>query len=253
MIRRFNYTNRTRIRREDIVITLREQNGDNWFDADLIKLANYELPSESLVFLEAYRLTNWMRFSYGHIGKLTPPKNLHLKLFDSPEGVKFRLKVTAAGDVHKLLAEADAISLLTQDQAEGIKEPLLPVMPSKELGDEIYRVDFSEGHPVLLINSEVGNYKDVGRSAAFISLAIPAVLREILTQIIIVDERIDDEDMDDWHSRWIRFIKQLPGIGELPRMDDNEECSDWIQNAVAVFAKKQKLRAQFKEFWRDEL
>jgi len=253
MIRRLNYTNRVKISREDVVIELRMNNAENWFDSDLSKLANYKLPSESLVFLEAYRLTSWMRFDFGRIGKLIPPKNLHLKSFDSPVGVKFRVKVTAAGDIHKLLAVADAIPLRTPDQAKYDKDPLLEVMPSKELGDEIYRVDFAESHPVLLINSEVGNYKIIGKSPAFLSLALPAIFREILIQIIIVDKMTDDDDMEDWHCRWIRFAKLLPGMDDLPNVDDNEECLDWIKKTVAVFAKKQKLKVQFKEFWRDEL
>lgn len=252
MIRRFNYTNRVRIRRKDVMITLRNQNGENRFDADLSKLSNYDFPPESLIFLEAYRQTNWMRFEYGRVGALIPPKNLCLAQFGSCEGVLFRIKITAVDDSHRLLAEADAIPLVMPDQEEGEREPLLPVIPSKELDDEIYRLDFSGDRPVLLINSEVGSYKNIGRSPAFLSLVIPAILREILTRIIIIDKQMEEEDMEDWHSRWIRFIKQFPGIGENPVIEDNDECSDWIQTAVAVFAKKQKTRGKFLEFWRDE-
>lgn len=254
MIRKFNYTDRIRIRRNDISITLQENHGGNSIDADLSKLSAYGLPADSLVFLEAYRLSNWMRFSFGTVGKITPPKHPRLTRFDSMEGVKFRLKVTAGGDIHKLLAEADAIPLVMPDQDESEGEPLLPVMPSKDLGDEIYRVDYSDDMPVLLINSEPGNYKDIGRSPAFLSLAIPSVLREILVRIMVIDKRFDDDDMDDWHCRWIKFIRQFPGIGEMPNTDDDmEDCMAWVNTSVAVFVKKQKTKAKFLEFWREEL
>lgn len=253
MIRKLNYTDRVKIKREDVVIKLITNNDENWFDADLSRLANYNLHPGSLVFLEAYRLTNWMRFDFGRVGKITPPKDSHLRLFNTPMGIKFRVKVTSPGDNHKLLAEADAIPLLTLEQENYDNNPLLEVEPSKELGHEIYRVDFSEGKPVLLINSVVGNYKLIGRSPAFLSLALPSVFREILTKILVIDKWTDDNDIEEWHCRWIRFVKLLPGTDEMPDIEDVEECLDWIQNTVSMFAKKQKLRMQFKEFWRDEL
>ncbi|GAB4403923.1 MAG: hypothetical protein OHK003_31840 [Anaerolineales bacterium] len=252
MIRKLNYTERARIKRDDIVIKLAKRGVENWFDADLSRLINYNFPPRSLLFLEAYRLTSWMRFDFGSIGNITPPKDRHLKLFDTPTGIKFRVKVTAPNDAHKLLAEADAIPLIAPEEDNYDKAPLLEVMPSQELGDEIYRVDFSEGKPVLLINNEVAHYKLIGRSPAFLSLALPAVFREILVKILIIDQIVDDSDMEDWHCRWIRFAKSLPGAGEMPDSDDVEKCQDWIQDAVAVFARKQKLRMMFKEFWRDE-
>lgn len=252
MIRKLNYTNRVKIKREDVVIKLIENNGENWFDADLTRLTNYNLPHESLLFLEAYRLTNWMRFDFGRVEKITPPKDMQLRAFNTPIGIKFRVKVTAPGGVHKLLAEADAIPLVIPEEESYAKNSLLEVMPSAELGDEIYMVDFSEGKPVLLINSEMGNYKLIARSPAFLSLALPAVFREILTRILVVEKINDDDDMDDWHCQWIKFAKLLPGIDEVPDVDDVEKCLDWIQDAAGMFAKKQNLRKQFKEFWRDE-
>ncbi len=252
MIRKFNYTDRIRIKRDDLRISLVKKNDQNWFEADLSKLTSYELPNGSLIFLEAYRHTNWMRFDFGQVEKITPPKDLHLKLFDTPTGIKFRVKVTASGAVHKLLAEANAIPLITPDDEASRKSPLLDVEPTNELGNEIYRVGFPEdGNPVLYINSEVGNYKIIGKSPAFLSLALPAIVREILFRIVITHDWNDDTDMNDWRSRWIRFATSLPGSDELPNTSD--ERLDWIQDIVSLFAKKEKLKAQFKEFWRDEL
>ncbi len=253
MIRKFNYTNRIRIKREDISIALEEQtNGEFWFVADVSEITEYGLPPESLVFLEAYRLANWMRFSFGRVGALAQPENRHLERFETPDGIKFRIKVTADGELHKIIAEANAIPLLLPGEEEGAKDPLLPVMPSNELGEEIYRLDFSEDKATLLINSEVGYYKDIGRSPAFISLVLPNIFREILTRIVIIEKSLNDDDMEDWRCRWIRFAKQLKGVGEPPSLEEKEECSDWIQNVVSAFAKGQKIRAEFALYWRGE-
>lgn len=253
VIRKFNYTDRVKIKHDDVRINLVMKNDQNWFDADLSKLTNYELPNESLVFLEAYRQTNWMRFDFGQFGKIIPPKDLHLRLFDTPIGVKFRVKVTAFGNVHKLLAEANAIPLITPDNEASKTSPLLDVEPTNQLGDEIYRVGFPEDEkPILYMNSEVGNYKIIGKSSAFLSLALPAIVREILFKIVVIHDWNDDTNMDDWRSRWIRFATSLPGSDELPNTNIDDRL-DWIQDTVSLFAKKEKLRAQFKEFWRDEL
>lgn len=246
MIRRFNYTHRIRIRRKDIRIQLRQENGQLSFDADLRALADYDLPPESYVFVEAYRQTNWMRFDFGQVGALTPQKDRILAQFDSPEGLLFRVKVTPKGDTHTLLAEADRIPLTNPDEGEGERTPLLPVQPRK-LGEEIYRIDFSDG-PLLLINSEAGNYVDIAHSPAFVSLVYPSVLREILTHVLLIEKHDDASDPEDWQSQWVSFASMSPGVGELPEVEDIDGRADWIDKAVTAFAKRIHTRARFTEF-----
>ena len=250
MIRRFNYTDRIRIERKDVRITLREENGKFSFDADLSALAEYELPPESLVFVEAYRQTNWMRFDFGQVGAITPAKKRDLSQFESPDGLLFRVKVTPNGDVHTLLAEADRIPLARPELSEGDRKPLLPVKPQK-LGDEIYRLDFSDDRPLLLINSEAGNYADIGHSPAFMSLVYPGVFREILNRVLLIEKHDDDANLEDWKSQWIKFASLHPGLGELPGPDDMDGRTDWIDKAVSAFAKQIQARAKFEEFWKD--
>ena len=148
-----------------------------------------------------------------------------------------------------LLAEADQIPLAHPERSEGKRTPLLPVKPQK-LGEEIYRLDFSDDRPLLLINSEAGNYADIGHSPAFVSLVYPAVFREILTRILLVEKHDDDSNPDDWKSQWIRFALLNPGLGELPDTEDTEARSDWIDKAVSAFAKQLQTRAKFAEFWK---
>src|ERR1043166_1165104 len=250
MIRKFNYTDRIRIRRKDVRITLREENGKFAFDADLSALGDYELPPESFVFIEAYRQANWTRFNFGQVGAITPDKNCDLSQFESPDGLLFRLKVTPNGEIHKLLAEADHIPLARPQQNQGDRMPLLPVKPQK-LGDEIYRLDFTGGGPLLLINSDAGHYADIGRAPAFVSLVYPGVFREILSRVLLIEQHDDDANPDDWQSQWIRFALLYPGLGELPGPEDTDGRGDWIDKAVSAFAKQLQARAKFAEFWKE--
>ena len=250
MIRRFNYTDRIRIRRKDVRITLREENGKFAFDANLSALGEYDLPPESFVFVEAYRQANWMRFNFGQVGAITPDKNRDLSQFESSEGLLFRVKVTPNTDIHALLAEADEIPLARPEQDQSQRTPLLSVKPEK-LGDEIYRLDFTRDRPILLINSEAGNYANIGRSPAFVSLVYPGVLREILSRVLLVENHDDDANQDDWKSQWVRFASLHPGLGELPEPGDTDGRSDWIDKAVSAFAKQLQVRAKFADFWKE--
>lgn len=249
MIRRFNYTDRVRIRRKDVRIVVRDEMGKLKFDADLSALKDYDLPPDSLIFVEAYRQTNWMRFSFGQVGAIAPAKNRDLSQFDSPDGILFRVKVTPNTDVHTLLAEADSISLVLPESKQGNRTPLLPVKPQK-LGDEVYRIDFSGDGPLLLINSDAGNYTDIGLSPTFVSLVYPAVFQQILTRILLVERHDYDGSSDGWKSQWIKFACLHPGLGELPEPSDTDERSDWIEKAVSAFAKKLQAGSKFSESWK---
>jgi len=250
MIRRFNYTKRVGINKKEVNVIL-EQNEELSFMADLSFLKNYSLPDASQVFLEAYRQTRWMRFDWGTIGNLTPSSNRRLSQFDTPDDIRFRVKVTQEGDQHKLLAEVDGISFVQPEAQDDNRSPLLPVQ-QRELGDIIYKVeyDLSDDHPRLVINSEAGNYKEISRAPAFQALVYPSILREILTQYVIVNEHDDQDNPDFWGSKWVRFASQLPGIGLLPDVDDKDGRQDWIDQAVTLFAKRIQVRAKFDTYWK---
>ncbi len=251
MIRRLNYTGRLRIRRKDVRVSLKEGNGAISFDADLSGLADYELPSDASVFVEAYRQTVWMRFSFGRVDAISPPADRILSEFDTPEGILFRVKVTPNGEIHKLIAEADRIPLVKTEQDEANKTPLLPVRPQK-LGDEVFRVDFSGTRPLLLINSELGDWRSIAKSPAFAAFAYPAILREILVRVLVVDEHDDDANPDDWRSQWVRFSKLFCGLGDLPAPGATDDRFYWIDTAIAAFAKRKQIKERFMDFWKRE-
>ena len=82
--------------------------------------------------------------------------------------------------------------------------------------------------------------------------AYPAVLREILIRVLIVDKHDDDANPDDWRSLWVRFAKLSTGLGDLPDSKDIDERFIWIDSAVAAFAKRMQTKERFGEFWKKE-
>src|SRR5437016_4376307 len=111
-IRRINSTGRMKIVRGDARISVRpDPDGVLTFDAT-IKLTDYGLPNDAPVFVEAYRLTTYMRFPHGTVAAPQPPGNLSRRLteFLTDDGLLFRVKVTSTGDrAGLLLAEAESI------------------------------------------------------------------------------------------------------------------------------------------------
>jgi hypothetical protein len=101
-----------------------------------------------------------------------------------------------------------------------------------------------------LINSDVGEYSVIAKSPAFASLVYPAVFREVLMRVLILDEHDDYDNREDWRSQWLRFAALLSGLGELPKPDETEDRLDWIDKAVSSFAKRIQVRSRFAEFWR---
>lgn len=247
-VRTLNYTNRKRIRREDARIAIREEKSGACFDASL-RLADYKLPGDAHVFVEAYRQTQYMRFDFGQAGAIRIPDDRRLSDFDSAEGVLFRVKVVAAADPHGLLlAEADQIPPRKSTDEDENRIPLLPVVPDDNLGDEIWRLEF-DSQTLLKVNSALGDWRALARDRVFIALVYPSVFRVVLWQVLLLEKHHDTEDADDWRSRWLRFATGLPGVGDMPSEDDEDRIGDWIDSAVSSFCRRHNIRATYEHYW----
>ncbi len=238
-IRRINFTGRQRLRAEDVEIKLYDDMIPPKCEIANLNFEGYEFPSDALVYVESYRQTSYMRFSCGTVGNLKIPDNLTLDEFDSPDAIKFRVKVTSASHPTKgqLLAELSGIS-------DRRIESLLTVVPDSNLDHEVFRVDFTD-EPILLINAKLDRWKEVATEPVFTSLVYPAALRTILTRVLCIEEHTDTEDPDDWHSRWLRFAKNNLGASDPPIETDIEVRDEWIDNTVAAFCKNNQVYHSF--------
>jgi hypothetical protein len=257
MTRRFNYTDRQKIRLSDVSIRLYRQDSDLLFAADLRALTGYELDPAARVHVEAYRTvsTLWRRFDFGRVGLLRAPEDVKLTDFGKPEGILFRVKVAKEGELQgRLLAEADQIRPRLPDEAEHSATPLIDSVPGP-IGDEPWRVDFLGGAPQLVINEQIEDWKGFARDPHFRALVAPAVMRQILAQILINDrDKGDLEDPTDWRGRWIRFAELLPGVsgspdalGNAEDVDSRPDVTEWINTAVEAFCRRAGLLASMKQ------
>jgi hypothetical protein len=246
-ISRFNYTGLRKIDRKHVRITLEKTaDGGVQFRADLT-LAEYEFPYDALVFVEAYRQTTWMRFAFGTIAAITSPVDTSLASFDSPDEIQFRVRVTSRGE-HQgmMLGEADRIRPFGALDDDDERAPLLRVRASDDLGDEVYKVEL-EPTPLLLINRNTGDWRSVVASPIFQSLTAPAILRSVLTHLLVIQNASDPDDTESPHARWLRFAQNLPGVSEFG--EDETDASNWIDDAVQAFSRQKAVLASFMSQW----
>ena len=240
---RFNYTGRKKINRQDVTITVFDNNGILKFKADM-NLKEYGLPAESPVYVEAYRQTSWMRFESGVVCEPDTPKDSKLSEFDSLEGIRFRIKVTQREGAHgKLLAMADKIHPLKPEEGDTERTCILPVQSADM--ECIWKIQFDE-EPILLVSKKAGSKDMISKSPEFITLVYPAILREVLYEIKTSDDDWQEEE-EAWQKQWIEFINLLPGVGKMPELPcENEDAYDqWVEDAVDSFSRKLKIVETF--------
>lgn len=252
MIRKLNYTGRKRISRKHIKIKIRNNDENVQIIPDLSAIPREVYPSESRVYIEAYRQTLLERFFYGTVSNLDNVQEFTLKEFDDVEGVLFRVKIVDCSKSNKLLGLGDRIPLVEGQENIVKKIPLLPV-ESRDLADEIFKLEFSESAgPSLVINSQLGNREDIARHPAFESLVYPKILHAILTKVYLIDEIFDFSDTEGWEARWIIFSQKIPGNRE-PLMENSttDEREAWIEDAVYYFTKHKRYKGRFNRFLRE--
>lgn len=239
MKRRFNYTKRKRIEREKISISLNRQNGKvNGFMLNKLELDDMDLSPDSKVYIEAYYRTELERFDFGTVGERDSKTSRDFTSIAYRNNLKFRILVVDPGS-HRLLACADRI--VPEEPEE--EKSILPV-EFKNLDHEIWRIEYDgdEGAPILCINKEIPGIHHIAKEPQFQIYVYPAVVREILTHMVFVEEESLTELGDPtWHTDWVKFSISL-GVsppGSLYSVDDNkDEILEWIEEVVKAFTYK---------------
>lgn len=239
MLRKLNFTERAKVPRSQVRVTLRRgDDGVLVFDP-LLSFQGVAVVPTARVFIEAYYRTSFMRFDCGSVEAFAPPDDRRLTDIEGTGVVHFRVKVVdnTAND-HRIVAVADDIVVSMEKPETSGRLPLLPVNFSDTLGQQAWRIAFEANGPVLELNNRIDNIRGVARNdAAFFALVYPAAVREILTRILLVDEQDAHEEGDEWWNFWLRWATHFSG--PLPR--DSEEAPFWIDDVVSAFCREQNL------------
>ena len=256
MIRKFNYTGRKKIGKDRVLITLSENNGVKRFDVKL-DLNDLNLPKDAKIYIDAYFKMSSKRYDFGKVGKVEPPVNSDLHNIYIDDTVYFRIKIVdESKNIGLILADCDNIIPVDVDEEETEKQSILPVRKA-DLGDMIWELEFSGNSPILKVNKDIPNIKSIVKNdKGFISLVYPAIIREILHHILIIEEYSDPwEDDDDRFCQWLQFSYKFtntipPNINkdnQEDEIDNYDEINEWINEVVRLFAKKNNMKSKYTE------
>ncbi|MBI3568194.1 MAG: hypothetical protein HY084_08350 [Gemmatimonadetes bacterium] len=238
-IRRVNYTGRKRITRDSVVIALDRFTSPIGFEVAL-DLARYGFPSDAEIVIEASVDWTVERFPWGTIS--TPPSNPRgsLRQFDTPEGIRFALKVLGTGSAAGLiLGEADSI-VPSDPEIEKSAQSFIDVRPER-LGHRAWKLIIDESHPILLVNESVGDWKAFARSASFRALVAPEIFRQLILKAADGDSDFDgDAAGPAWESQCLVMAARLSNQ-TLPIPPDVNPREDWIDAAVTAFAQHHRF------------
>lgn len=243
MPQRLNWTNRKRIERANVGISIMRDTEGAAFDAR-IDLSDYSLPAECRVVVEAYRQTTWRRFDFGTVAFVRAAAPCRLDAFGDPDGVRFRIKVLSGGrDDGRIWAEADGVPVTSPDDRDAGRRSLLKTR-GDDLDEAIWRLDFEDSRsgPILIVNNRLGDWRQAVQTIPFRSLVYPELLRRILEKAIANVE----DDTSEWPDDWILFASRLPGVSERPDADASDDLiADWIDDAVKAFCRQQRFAERF--------
>ena len=216
-----------------------------------VDFSPYQLPAGSRVFLDLKQMDT-VRFNLGTIA--THTNEAIFDITKIPEGnTTYEIVVVDQQSARKIADGQARIYNSSADPQGGSSSPLLPVDGTVGLDGVIWRIDYDatgqEGAtdaPVLRIDAEACQ----GSPTGFISkpelatLILPAAMAIILTRIILVDEYPYEPSSARWQNGWIRFASGIMKTTP-PDPKDQEEVSQWIEDACAKFANSKSMLTDF--------
>ncbi|NLO02893.1 MAG: hypothetical protein GX126_11370 [Bacteroidales bacterium] len=241
MIRRINYTGRLKLKLAHIHIEIIENDNGKSFDAE-IDFSEYTLPSHAKVYLEPYYRLSFMRFDCGTVGYFSLPQDTLLKDLPDSDIIYFRVKIVdETENVGKLVAFANNVKPLGLDKGEISSKSIKPVDYRIDLGQQVWKLSLEEAVPVLLINSRIKDGRTLVQSHEFYSLVLPAVVREIMTEII-QDHSGEDPDSEHWSSLWLGYVTKVLRTSGIPEPESSiENQKDWIEDVVKAFCDRNRI------------
>lgn len=235
--RTFNYTGRSRIKKDSIRIDLEKEDEELisgleiGLDTDKIESSN----ENAKVILEGRYLTEYERFELGKIANLESYYDLE---FENPiyaESLIFRLIVV--GPEGRILAQADQIRP-TKEETEDILKVDLIDMGRKTTWEVRYRG--RRGAPVLVLNSSIPGIKNViKRNPEFRLSVLPNAFRNILFHLCFVEDIEDPDDASvEWHQDWLTFSKEVLNVESPDSLEYDgsnnrkDELESWIDQNI---------------------
>jgi hypothetical protein len=226
------------MKRDSVNVELQE-NGQSCCVEDK-NLADYDFPPDAQLFLEIYDRYAFQREFLGSFSSFKRKDSIKISELISREALRYRLKLVDKTQ-GRILGEAKGLATVSSQQPDS----LLPFQLD-DLTNLVYEVECSTyERPLLRVNQRLLGIDIewiVENDPIFHALVLPAVVKKILTQIVL-DDAILEINGNKWQNLWLYFIvnechiRQPPIEGEDEETLDDYETTlkDWINDAVQAF------------------
>ncbi len=252
MIKRLNFTDRSRVTRDAIRITVHEGT-PRTFDADLDLPGHLQHDAEIFIEVTSTGSPATMRFPCGSVAEPEPPRALPLTDITG-ERLLFSVKVVdQSEEVGRLVGLATGIRPVNAGEDDAGRVGLLPVSFA-DLGPQIWRLDFTTEEVTLLLNQRFGHlHRLIKNHAGVVALLYPEVVRHILQRLLVVERHVEVVEGDDtWPNLWLRFAVAMhpehaspPDVPEIIDQGVQDEVDAWVQVVVDAFSAQHDISGKF--------
>jgi hypothetical protein len=169
---------------------------------------------------------------------------------------RFRVKVVdVESDLGRILAHREQIRPRAEeneddDSGGGVdrsREALLPV-GFRDLDGEVWRLNLDPAPTLELNNRREEVESEFRHNPQFRALVLPAVFRQVLNRILVVDPLPLDEirSSERWEAKWLAFAEKFSSDPPPEALGDEiEERRDWIDGVVAGFSSQHGFLSEF--------
>ena len=225
---RSNPTSLQDIDKRKVEIVVSEINEVKYFSLQKLDLGGMNLSPAHRVVCVARAGKTSRRFEMGTIARYRN-ENIRLEELDLSQALRFRIMVHEESNA-LLLASAENL----RPRDESASESLLPMEPA-DLGQLLWKLDFSAEGPVLKFNSNVfPSAGGIENYLPFASLVLPAVVRSIVEKIANQPNSLEDDN--DPLSSWADWLDVM-GL-ERPEELDDDQRTEWCDRVVDTFCNR---------------
>jgi hypothetical protein len=249
MSRRFNFTGRVKILREDVKIILAPR-GNSLICNVHLQLDSYKIKPDAQVVVEAERgRVLRIRHDWGLAGKAFTTdgasSEFDIASMGDPEDVRFRVLVVEPGSC-RLLATAEGVEAHNTQDDQTPQRSILPII-MRDLQGGVWELENMDETPTLVLDSTLGTKQEIKSSPVLLSL-LPGVIRAILTYLAHEHQdtgKDDENDTGEGSSSgiWLELGEKWAGCPYPTNTGQHREIDEWAQKAVTGFCREKKLRS----------
>lgn len=255
MSRRFNFTDRAKILKEDIKVTI-EARGTTSICNVHLRLDGYQLKPDAMVVVEAERgRVLRHRHEWGLAARASVPdgacSEFDISAMGDLEDVRFRVLVVEP-ETCRLLAAAEGVEAHNNDDSQEPQRSLLPIV-MRDLHGGVWELEDMDGTPTLVLDVNLGTKQALKSSPVLISI-LPGVVRAILVYQAQErqEEETDEETGESGSSTlWLEMGSKWAGY-LCPSTAEYRDIDEWAQKAVTGFCRERKLRGRLSSFMTQE-